>query len=189
MAVDRQTQFIDLSARATGVFAANPAPVGWIEWIFHLLCSDPDRGADELESLDRNWSGVAPPEDCYALASALSEIDAAKLVDGAARVEILLSIAETRNWRGETSRLEQQARDALALAKVVNRPSAQARANALLGDVLEAQGKLTDAQTAFGEYLAISRRLAERDPTNTGWQRDLAVALSRGAACWRRRAS
>ena len=56
MAADRQTQFSDLSARATGIFAANAAPVGLIEWIFHLLCSDPDRGADELESLDRDWS-------------------------------------------------------------------------------------------------------------------------------------
>ena len=32
---------------------------------------------------------------------------------------------------------------------------------------------------AFGEYLAISRRLAERDPSNVGWQRDLAIAHDR----------
>ena len=28
-----------------------------------------------------------------------------------------------------------------------------------------------------GEYLAISRRLAEQNPSNAGWQRELAVAL------------
>ena len=42
-----------------------------------------------------------------------------------------------------------------------------------------AQGKLSEAQAAFGESLAISRRLAEQDPSNAGWQRDLAVAHSR----------
>src|SRR2546428_7751969 len=42
-----------------------------------------------------------------------------------------------------------------------------------VGGVLEAQGKLAEAQAAFGECLAISRRLAEQDPSNAGWQRDL----------------
>jgi len=45
-----------------------------------------------------------------------------------------------------------------------------------VGDVLEAQGKLAEAQALFGESLAISRRLAEQDPSNADWQRDLAVA-------------
>ena len=45
--------------------------------------------------------------------------------------------------------------------------------------MLEAQGKLGEAQTAFAKDLAISRRLAEQDPSNAGWQRGLAVALSR----------
>jgi Flp pilus assembly protein TadD len=48
-----------------------------------------------------------------------------------------------------------------------------------VGDVLLAQGKLSDAQAAFGEYLAISRRLADLDPSNAAWQHDLAVAHSR----------
>ena len=39
-----------------------------------------------------------------------------------------------------------------------------------------AQGKLTEAQTAYRENLAISRRLAEQDPSNAGWQRELAAA-------------
>ena len=62
-------------------------------------------------------------------------------------------------------------------------------AHSRVGDVLQAQGKLSEAQAAFGEYLAISRRLAEQDPTNAGWQRDLAVAHSGSATCCRRKAS
>ena len=48
-----------------------------------------------------------------------------------------------------------------------------------VGDVLQTQGKLGEAHAAFGEYLAISRHLAEQDRSNAGWQRDLAVAHSR----------
>jgi hypothetical protein len=44
---------------------------------------------------------------------------------------------------------------------------------------LEAQGRLVEAQAAFEQYLMISRRLAEQDPSNAGWQRDLAVVQSR----------
>ena len=43
-----------------------------------------------------------------------------------------------------------------------------------LGDVAVAQGKLEEAADAYGESLAIFKKLAEGDPTNTGWQRDLA---------------
>jgi len=35
-----------------------------------------------------------------------------------------------------------------------------------VGGVLQAQGKLDEAQAAFAEALAISRRLAEQDPSN-----------------------
>ena len=48
-----------------------------------------------------------------------------------------------------------------------------------VGEVLQAQGKLEEAQAAFAEYLAISRRLAKRDRNNPGWQRDLALAHGR----------
>ena len=47
--------------------------------------------------------------------------------------------------------------------------------------MLEAQGQLAAAQAAFDEALVISRRLAEQDPRNAGWQRDLAVACNRSA--------
>ena len=45
--------------------------------------------------------------------------------------------------------------------------------------MLQAQGKLEASQAALGEDLAISRRLAEQDPSNAGWQRELALAYLR----------
>ena len=38
---------------------------------------------------------------------------------------------------------------------------------------------LPPTRAAVEQNLAISRRLAEQDPSNAGWQRDLAVAHSR----------
>jgi hypothetical protein len=38
------------------------------------------------------------------------------------------------------------------------------------------QGKLVEAQAAYGERLRIRSRLAESDPTNFEWQRGLALA-------------
>ena len=48
-----------------------------------------------------------------------------------------------------------------------------------LGDVAMAQGNLEEAVKAYGESLAIRKWLAEGDPTNTGWQRDLSVSYER----------
>ena len=172
-------RFRFLSKQAADCFADDATPVGRIEWIYHLLCADPNRGADELERLDRQWTGAARPEDRYALAGALSDLEQTRVVEGAARVEVLLCVAQIRNSRGEESQLEGPALEALALARSVKRATSEARANCLLGDVLQAQGKLAEAQAAFGECLAISRRLAAQDPSNAGWQRDLAGAHSK----------
>ena len=50
-----------------------------------------------------------------------------------------------------------------------------------------AQGKLEEAAKAYGETLAIFKKLAEGDPTNTGWQRDLYVSYWRLADLSERR--
>src|SRR5439155_279814 len=42
-----------------------------------------------------------------------------------------------------------------------------------LGDVLRAQGKLTEALTAYEDTLAIRQSLTAHDPSNTEWQNDL----------------
>jgi tetratricopeptide (TPR) repeat protein len=45
-----------------------------------------------------------------------------------------------------------------------------------IGDVLVARGNLPDALKSFRDGLAISDRLAQSDPGNAGWQRDLIVS-------------
>jgi len=172
-------RFQGLSGRAAAFFEDDLTASGRIEWIYHLLCADPDRGATELEELDCAWSSSAHPEDRYALAAALREIEDTGLVQGRARVWVLLVMAWTRASRGEAARLEDVAQAVLQLAKDAADAMAEAAAHCLIGDVLQAQGKLGKARAAFGEYLEICRRLAEKDPTNAGWQRELALAHSR----------
>jgi tetratricopeptide (TPR) repeat protein len=50
-----------------------------------------------------------------------------------------------------------------------------------LGDVLRAQGDLGGALAAYRESLEVSRRLAQADASNAGWQRDLSFSLTRMA--------
>ena len=45
-----------------------------------------------------------------------------------------------------------------------------------IGDVARAQGDLTAARTAYEDGLKIANTLAQSDPTNTGFQRDLMVS-------------
>ena len=168
-----------LSKQASDCFAADLAPAAQIERIYHLLCADPEAGASGLETLNRQWSSSAYPEDRYALAAVLKELEDSQLLAGRARAWALLVIAWARDTRGETAQLQEVATAALLLARQTKDQSAEGDAQALLGDVLQVQGKLEEAQVAFGEYLAISRRLAAQDPSNAGWQRDLAGAHSR----------
>ena len=179
MGDDPDGRFRTLSARAVVFFENDRTPAGRIEWIYHLLCAEPEFGATTLEKQYRDWSRIARLEDCYALAAALGELDDCGLVHGRGRVWVLIVTAWTRVSRGEAARLADVAAETLDLARSVADPCVEGDAQALLGPVLEAQGKLTEAQAAFEEALAISRRLAEQDPNNAGWQSDLAVAHNR----------
>jgi tetratricopeptide (TPR) repeat protein len=180
-AKERTERFRAVSLRASSCFADNPTPGDRIEWIYHLLCGDPELAASELENLDREWSASARPEDRSALAAVLRELIETKLVDGRARARSLLAIAWGRSDWETTSRLAEIATEALTLARRAGDESATADAWALKGRVLEAQGQLDTAQAAFDQNLAILRRLAKQDPSNAGWQRDLAVAYGQVA--------
>ena len=179
LAKDAPDRFRVLSAQAAKQFTTDPTPAGRIEWIYHLLCADPEQGATQLEDLDRNWTSYAHPEDYSALSSALGELVDSALVEGQARAWALLSIAWTRDSRGETTGLTSIAAELLQLARSTADQRAEGDTQCLVGAVLEAQGKLAEAHAAFGKYLAISRRLAAQDPNNAGWQRDLAAAHNR----------
>jgi tetratricopeptide (TPR) repeat protein len=174
-------RFRALSMRAATFFGIDPSPAGRVEWIFHLLCYDPERGADALEWLDRNWIGAAQMEHRHALAATLGELQAENLVKDAARVEVMLSIAEFQSACGIRADLEATAREALELARSLKRLSAEGRANRLIGDCLLLQGRLDHARVAFTEYLLIARHLIAQDHRNADWQQELAEAHGRMA--------
>ncbi len=48
-----------------------------------------------------------------------------------------------------------------------------------LGDVRVAQGKLQDALNAYQQSLSISKRVAEQDKSDSGWQRDLSLSYEK----------
>ena len=48
-----------------------------------------------------------------------------------------------------------------------------------IGDVLVAQGNLPEALKSFRDGLAIADRLAQADPGNALWQRDLSVSYNK----------
>jgi len=50
-----------------------------------------------------------------------------------------------------------------------------------IGDVQQAQGNLAAALTSYQTGFAIAERLAQADPGNAGWQRDLALSHGRVA--------
>jgi tetratricopeptide (TPR) repeat protein len=149
-----------------------------IEALYHLFATDQHAAATACEALDREFT-AGRPEVRLALALALTELTVAGWLTGAAQVEALLASLELRNWRGEVAQLEDEARNISALARSAAHPSGIGRAQCLLGDVLHSKGRLDDAVAAFHEGLAIYKRLAATDPSNTDWQHDLACAHSR----------
>ena len=103
------------------------------------------------------------------------------LVEGRARARSLLTTALTRLEQENTAWLADAAAEALRLSQEVTRRARDcADAKCLEGDVLQAQGRLAAAQAAFGPRSWRSAGVwPEQDPSNAGWQRDLAVAYSR----------
>jgi tetratricopeptide (TPR) repeat protein len=181
----RAKQFRDLSLRASSCFTDDPMPRSRIEWIYHLLCGDPELAATELEKLDREWSGNARSEDRSALAAVLQELAETNLVEGRARARSLLVIAWSRaDWEA-AARLAKLAEEALMLAEKAGDESSIAEAWALEGHVSHAQGRLEAALAPFEQRPTISRRLAEQTPGNTRWQRGLAEETPRSTG-WQR---
>jgi tetratricopeptide (TPR) repeat protein len=178
LAGERPKRFRILSARASSCFAGDLSPAGRIEWIYHLLCGEPDCGASQLEELDRQWTGGALPVDRYALATTLQELEDTQLLQGRARAWSLLTIAWTRERRGATAQLRNMSENAVRLAREAKDKFAEADAICLAGRVWQAQGNLTAAQDSFDECLTICRRLVKEHPNRADYQRELAVAHS-----------
>ncbi|HJQ57121.1 MAG TPA: tetratricopeptide repeat protein [Vineibacter sp.] len=168
-----------LSARARAHVVRNREPHARIEALFHLFATDQPAAAEQCEALERDFASGGSPEVRHALALCLQELTAAGWLTGAAKVEALYSPLEVRNDRGEAAQLEAEARGLVELARNASYLPGIARAQCLLGDVLEAKGRLDDALAAYREFLAISRDLVATDPSNPGRQREVAVAHSK----------
>jgi hypothetical protein len=82
MARENPNGFRRLSSRAAECFAKDRTPTGRTEYVYHLLCGDPERGADELVGLG--------------LAAVLRELVDTTLVQGRARAATLHAIAGER---------------------------------------------------------------------------------------------
>lgn len=166
LAGETPERFRGLSVRAAEAFADDRTPASRIEWIYHLLCGDPGRGAAELEKLNRDWSSRARPEERYALAAALRELEDNRLVAGRARAWTLLVIAWTRDTRGETARLADTATDALQLAREAEDRLAEAEAQCLLGDVRQAQGNLDGSPSESSPSTAAASKAPSLPPSS-----------------------
>jgi tetratricopeptide (TPR) repeat protein len=176
---EKPERFRILSSKAADCFAGDISPAAQIEWIYHLQSSDPEKGATQLEKLDRRWSGTARPEDHAALASTLKELEDTRLAVGRSRVWVLIVAAWVRDARGETAQLADVAEQILTLARASADQRAEAEGECLLGDVLQAQGQFAKAHAAFQRFFAICQALAARDPENRDARRELAVANGR----------
>jgi tetratricopeptide (TPR) repeat protein len=179
MATVEPSRFRTLSLRAAAFFREHSSPAARIEWIYHLLCGDPDRGAEELEKLDHEWTDRGHTGERRELAAALRELEETGMVAGRARAWVLLVLAWMHELQGETAQWEEVGEQALRVAREAGDGSAEAEALCLMGDVRKARYQFEEAETAFDEFLSLSQRLARQHPDSSGWQRKLALAYSR----------
>ena len=179
MTADDPAGFLLASRRAADRFASDSTPTGRIEWVYHLLWSDSERGATELERLHRDWMRRGHPEDRYALAVALQEVLDSSSIQGRARLWATLVTVWSQVDRGNIAELADVAAGAVRLARDLRDLSAEGNAECLLGDMFEAQGKESEAFAAFVRSSRCSERLALRDPSNAEWQWSQAITQRR----------
>ena len=87
---------------------------------------------------------------------------------------------DVRFTRGDTGAALRLWHDhALPTFERLNHSREQALTVNRIADVMVAQGNLPEAQRLCGESLRIAQRLAESDPANAAWQRDLSVSFER----------
>jgi len=103
---DQPGRFLELSQRAASWFGDNTTSAARIEWVYHLLCGDSERGADECHRLDQEWLEAGEVGNRLALAFALNELETSGLLNGRARAEALACINHARAAFGKSARAE-----------------------------------------------------------------------------------
>ncbi len=148
-----------------------------IEQLYHQLLAEPEAGAEALEAAWRDWDNQGRWATLLDLAAMLEEV--LPHLTAPARARALLRRATIRSNRSGTTEIKEQATESLLLFQQLGNERAQSQALNLIGELATAQGNLPEAQRLFGESLRIRQRLAESDPANAAWQRDLSVSLNK----------
>lgn len=101
-------------------------------------------------------------------------------------LESLLWIGSLQLERGDLREAESRFKRVLKLAASENQTWFIYWARIGIGDVRVAQGSLPEALKAYRDSLAIRERLAQADPGNAGWQRDLSVSYAKIGTLFRK---
>ena len=160
---ERRDEYRTLSARAADYFARRDEPEWQIERTYHLLVSEPERGADALWRLGAEWNNTFQHHLVFALAQAGVEQADAGRTQGRAR-------GWACYWQGEMERRyyrNEEAKKALGLALESVDGDRQLEANCIqaLGDVHKQLAEYGEARARYEEartcYAQIGDRLGE----------------------------
>jgi hypothetical protein len=94
-------RFRMLSARAAKLFEVSKTPSGQIEKVYHLLCADPERGADQLEHLDRGWTKTSRSKERNTLVVALARLQKREVVAGERKAAKQRRVGMTRQAKNQ----------------------------------------------------------------------------------------
>jgi len=149
------------------------------EVLFHAVAADKaariQRDSKDAAAAWRNLGAIAGIRDPKRALDAYTE--AIKLDPD--DLESLLQVAWLENDRGNLPDAERNYQRLLAVAATDDRSSYESWAYLGLGDIDVARGNLPDALKSYRDSLAIADRLAQADPGNAGWQRDLSVSYNK----------
>jgi len=131
---------------------------------------------DEAQQLKAKAAHTA--REKAALAATRSVAEAIEWYEKAAEFEPLdfrtqIELARLYVAKGELSSALRPAQGGRQLAQS---DRDRAVASDEIGDVLRSQGNLSDALASYRASMDIAQRLAQADPGNAGWQRDLSVS-------------
>ena len=163
------------SSRCFEYFAAGTTPQELIEAAYHQLVAAPDVGADTIGILYDQWSQSGAWETLQAMAAPLDErLRSRRLEDLALAAPLVVvasirapyqSLAKTQPLLDQALEIYRRLRDARQESVVLDK----------LGVIQQARGDLEGAQRSYEASMEIRKKLSERDPENTEWQRDLSV--------------
>lgn len=169
--------FQTLSARAAKCWTSDE-PEYLIEVLFHRLSANPEAAASELTAAFKRWEREGRDEPRQALGVMLEELVRFPL-DASARTRVLYLYCRIWVRRVPLVELELVARELVEMAHRVEGDQQQAECHALLGDILQAQGRVEAAVIEFETYRRILAGLVAREPENAAAQRELSVSHSR----------